>query len=163
MPSIERPVMADYGVPTDNLSGALPWSWAEERLHASRNFWVVTVDPRERPHATPVWGVWFDDRFWFSAAPAALKVRNIESNAHVVIMTEDTVNVVSIEGTAERVDPRRDIADAWAARYETDAAKRAELASFMMQGAFFEVTPVKAFGLIETEEQFSSSATRWVW
>jgi hypothetical protein len=33
----------------------------------------------------------------------------------------------------------------------------------MMAGAFFEVTPVKAFGLIESEERFSSSATRWVW
>lgn len=155
--------MADYGVPTEDLTGALDWTWAEDRLAESRNFWVVTVDDDHRPHATPVWGVWMHDRFWFSAAPGALKVRNIETNPSVVIMTDDTVNVVSIEGTAARVEGRRDVADAWATRYEKDPAKQKELASFMMQGAFFEVTPRKAFGLIETEEQFSSSATRWVW
>ncbi len=153
--------MAEYGVP-DELDGALPWSWAEEQLHASKNYWVVTVDPDGRPHATPVWGVWFDDRFWFSTAPSALKVRNIEQNPNVVVTGEDTVNVVSIEGTAAQVEGRQDVADAWAARYEDDPGKRTELASFMLQGAFFEVTPVKAFGLIESPERFGSSATRWV-
>jgi hypothetical protein len=104
-----------------------------------------------------------DDRFWFSAAATAFKVSNIEKNPNVVVTGEDTVNVVSIEGTAERVASRQDVADAWAARYEDDPGKRTELASFMMAGAFFEVTPVKALGLIESEERFSSSATRWVW
>ena len=162
MPDIQRPDMSDYGVPPE-LEGALDWAWAEEQLQASRNYWVVTVDLRSRPHAMPVWGVWFDDRFWFSAAPSALKVRNITENPHVVVMAEDTVNVVSIEGTAARVDGRRDVAEAWAARYEADTDRRRELADFMMGGAVFEVTPVRAFGLIESEERFSSSATRWVW
>lgn len=154
--------MSEYDVPNE-LEGALEWSWAEEQLDASRNYWVVTVDPRRRPHATPVWGVWFDDRFWFSAASGALKVRNIEQNPHVVVMGEDTVNVVSIEGTANSVEGRRDVAQAWAARYESDPEKQRELADFMVGGACFEVTPVKAFGMIESEERFSSSATRWVW
>ncbi len=163
MPSIQRPKMSDYGVPADDLDGALDWAWAEERLHASRNYWVVTVDPNGRPHSLPVWGIWMKDRFWFSAAPSAFKVRNIEQNPNVVVTGEDTINVVSIEGTAARVEGRRDVADSWAARYESDPEKQEALASFMLQGAFFEVTPVKAFGLIETEERFSSSATRWVW
>lgn len=153
--------MADYGVPAE-LDGALSWGWAEEQLHRSKNYWVVTVDPDNRPHATPVWGVWFEGRFWFSAAPTALKARNIKANKHVVVMTEDTVNVVSIEGTAVLVDGRQDVAEAWAARYDDDPDKQAELASFMLQGAFFEVAPVKAFGLIESPEQFATSATRWV-
>lgn len=154
--------MSSYGVP-DTLDGALEWSWAEERLAESRNFWVVTVDPKGRPHAMPVWGVWLGDRFWFSAAPDALKVRNIETNPHVVVTGEDTVNVVSIEGTAAPAGVRRDVAEAWAARYEEDPDKRAEMVDFMLGGALFEVTPVKAFGMIESEERFSSSATRWVW
>jgi hypothetical protein len=160
---MQRPDMPEYGVPADDLTGALKWTWAEEQLNRSRNFWVVTVDPQHRPHALPVWGVWMHDRFWFSAATTAFKVRNIEQNPNVVVTGEDTVNVVSIEGMAERVEGRQDVADAWAARYEDDRDKRVELASFMMAGAFFEVTPVRAFGLIESEEQFSSSATRWVW
>ena len=162
MPRIERPDMESYGVPED-LDGALDWSWAEERLEASRNFWLVTVDSEGRPHSMPVWGVWFEDRFWFSAAPEAFKVRNIASNPHVVVTGEDTVNVVSIEGTAARVEGRRDVAERWAARYEPDPQKQAELAEFMAGGAVFEVTPHRAFGLIESPELFSSSATRWVW
>lgn len=162
MPKAQRPDMSGYGVPAE-LDGALDWSWAEEQLHSSRNYWVVTVDAAGRPHAMPVWGVWFADRFWFSAAPTAFKVRNIERNPHVVVTGEDTVNVVSIEGTATRTDGRWDVAEAWAERYESDPGKRREMAEFMMGGAFFEVTPVKAFGLIESEERFASSATRWVW
>jgi nitroimidazol reductase NimA-like FMN-containing flavoprotein (pyridoxamine 5'-phosphate oxidase superfamily) len=162
MPDIQRPDMADYGVP-EELDGALDWSWALEHLEKSRNFWVVTVDPGGRPHAMPVWGVWFDDRFWFSAAPTALKVRNIEANPHVVVTGEDTVNVVSIEGTARLVEGRQDAAEAWARRYESDPEKQRELAAFMIGGTVFEVTPHKAFGMIESPERFSSSATRWVW
>ena len=163
MPRIERPDMSSYGVP-DDLKGALDWTWAEEQLAASRNFWVVTVDARGRPHAMPVWGVWFDDRFWFSATADAFKARNIATNPNVVVTGEDTVNVVSIEGVAARVNGRRDVAERWAARYETDPERREELATgFLTGGAVFEVTPVRAFGLIESEERFSSSATRWVW
>ena len=154
--------MSSYGVPED-LDGALDWSWAEDRLAESRNFWVVTVDPEGRPHATPVWGVWFDDRFWFSTAPGSLKARNIDRNPNVAVTGEDTVNVVSIEGEAARVDAPRDVAEAWAARYEDDPEKRRELAEFMMGGEVFAVLPRKAFGLIESEERFESSATRWVW
>ncbi|MCB1245758.1 MAG: pyridoxamine 5'-phosphate oxidase family protein [Acidimicrobiia bacterium] len=161
-PDIQRPDMAAYGVP-EELDGALSWGWAEEQLHASRNYWVVTVDTDGKPHATPVWGVWYEDRFWFGAAPTSLKVRNIVSNPQVAVMGEDTVNVVSIEGTARLVEGRTDVARTWAERYEPDPDKRQELAAFMVQGAFVEVTPVKAIGLIESEERFSSSATRWVW
>lgn len=50
-----------------------------------------------------------------------------------------------------------------AARYEADTEEQAKLAEFMLSGAVFEVTPHKAFGLIESAERFSSSATRWVW
>jgi len=124
----------------------------------------VTVDPDNRPHSMPVWGVWFEDRFWFSATTDALKVRNIAHNPNVVITGEDTVNVVSIEGTAARVDGRRDVAERWAARYETDPDRREELATFFLTGgAVLEVTPIRAFGLIESAERFASSATRWVW
>ena len=66
--------MPDYGVPAD-LDGVLPWSWAQERLERTRNFWVVTVDPAARPHAMPVWGVWLSgpQEFWFSCGPGSRK------------------------------------------------------------------------------------------
>src|SRR5215212_4868336 len=57
MPQVERPAMADYGVPIDP-AGALPWTWAQERLVRNKNYWVVTASANGRPHALPVWGVW---------------------------------------------------------------------------------------------------------
>jgi hypothetical protein len=60
-PRASRPHMPGYGSggPTQG-SGLLPWSWAEQRLLASRNYWVATSWPDGRPHVMPVWGVWHD-------------------------------------------------------------------------------------------------------
>lgn len=168
MPRIERPKMAAYGVP-DELDGALSWSWAADRLVANRNYWVTTVDGANRPHSMPVWGVWDEssERFWFSCAVEAAKLRWIEGNPNVVIANDDTVEVVSMEGRAQRVagDDHRvgAIAAAWGAKYGEDAQSVADLAEFFAQGAVIVVEPVKAFGVIERAEDFGPKATRWIW
>jgi hypothetical protein len=160
--------MSSYGVPSD-VDGALPWEWAEERLVANHNYWVVTVDPRGRPHSTPVWGVWMADeeRFWFSCAEASLKARNLASNPNVVVTSADTVEVVSVEGTAARAQldssRARTVAEAYGAKYESEPDKQAALAEFVLATAFHVVEPVRAFGIIEHEEQFAATATRWAW
>ena len=64
-PRAERPDMQDYGVPRD-LADVLPWSWAEERLLANRNYWVITASAAGRPAAMPVWGVWLPDSSTFA-------------------------------------------------------------------------------------------------
>jgi hypothetical protein len=43
-PVASRPHMPGYGLlGPDQGSGLLPWSWAEERLSASHDYWVATV------------------------------------------------------------------------------------------------------------------------
>jgi PPOX class probable F420-dependent enzyme len=158
--------MADYGVPDDE-EGLLPWSWAEERLLACRNFWLVTVSGEGRPHAMPLWGVWSppEQAFWFSCAPGSRKVRNLAANPRVVVAVDDTVECVSVEGRAERLDDdddRRAAAAAWAAKY-AEPGREEEMAAFMAAGAVYEVTPERAFGIIEREEDFAVRATRWRW
>ena len=160
--------MSAYGVPTE-VDGALPWQWAEERLVANHNYWVGTVDPQARPHSMPVWGVWMagDERFWFSCAEASFKARNLAGNPHVVVTTSDTVEVVSVEGTAAPGDKdtsaARAAAETYATKYESDPEKQAALADFVLAGALFVVEPRKAFGIIEHEEDFAAKATRWAW
>jgi hypothetical protein len=39
-----------YGISTGE-PGMLPWSWAQERLVAARNYWVCTTRSGDRPHA----------------------------------------------------------------------------------------------------------------
>ena len=168
-PSVtDRPLMADYGVP-DDLDGMLPWSWAQERLTISRCFWVATADDDGRTASTPVWGVWLDepDRFWFSCAPSARKARNLAVNSAVTVGTEDPKAFVSLDGKAT---PSADgnLQDAaveayWHKYGDEMPATRDEVDEFLRAGAGFEVTPERAFGMIETPEDFGPRATRWRW
>lgn len=155
--------MASYGVPVDDPNGLLSWQWAEQRLVPNRNYWVVTVDPAGRPHSMPVWGVWLTDteRFWFSCAPDSLKARNLAKNPNVVVTIEDTVEVVSIEGTAATHAPDPGVAAAIGEKYGSADIDAEALAGFMMEQGMYEVTPTKAFGLIERPEEFGPCATRW--
>lgn len=161
--------MSDYGVP-DDLDGTLPWSWAEDRLIGNKNFWVVTVSGGGRPHAMPVWGVWMaeDERFWFSCSPNARKARNLSENPRCVVTIDDTVECVSVEGSARPVEPgggdRRAVdamVDAYLAKYWEDPAVHEQMAAFVRSHRIFEVTPDRAFGIIERDEEFAARATRW--
>lgn len=159
--------MADYGVP-DDPDGVLPWAWAEERLSRSRNYWVTTVSASGRPHSMPVWGVWLParERFWFSCSPTARKVRNIAANPRVVIAPTDTVEVVSLEGRAAPTSAT-DISEAietFFAKYGEEMDQdQPDVAEFLTTNASYEVTPDRAFGIIERPDEFGPRATRWRW
>jgi general stress protein 26 len=165
-PRSERPQMSDYGVPSD-LDGVLPWAWAEERLVANGNYWVVTADASGRPHSMPVWGIWVptDQAFRFSCASSARKVRNISANPQVCVTTESTAECVSVEGRAALLTDSELLAESARIYCEKywPPEKREEMADFFTSHAVFEVLPERAFGIIETEEEFGPRATRWVW
>jgi Pyridoxamine 5'-phosphate oxidase len=161
-PAVDRPHMPDYGVGPEGWQG-LPWHWAATRLAANRNYWVVTVSSAGRPHALPVWGVWHDaeQRFAFSCGPRSRKARDLAGNTDVAVTIDDTVECVSIEGTATVVADVR--ADEWIDRY---LAKYQPLAAdlsadFLRANVLVEVTPRVAFGMIEREDEFACRATRW--
>ncbi len=156
--------MPDYGVDTPSWA-PLPWSWAAERLAGNRNFWVVTVSADGRPHALPVWGVWDDaeGRFAFSCSPRARKARNLAGNTHAVVMTDDTVECLSIEGQASPVLDEQRLAewiDRYLARYRPLSQDLS--ADFLRRHLMMEFVPERAFAIIEREDEFSTRATRWV-
>jgi len=55
-PKPSRPQAPGYGFPKGK-KGLLPWSWAEERLKKSHNYWITTVKPDGSPHTMVVWGL----------------------------------------------------------------------------------------------------------
>ena len=138
-----------------------------QRLVRSRTYWIVTADGRGRPHALPVWGVWSveDSVLWFSASARSRKVRNLAANPQMVAATEDTVEVVSVEGKGSPIpDAHRErMARAYAAKYESSPDQQEALAEFVMGNAVFQLTPERAFGIIERPDDFASRATKWVW
>ena len=156
--------MSDYGVDPATWD-PLPWSWAAERLGPNKSFWVVTVSGAGRPHAMPVWGVWDDDehRFAFSCSPNARKARNLVQNPAVVVTVDDTVECLSVEGTAAPVEDEALKAhwiDRYLAKYQPHSAELS--GDFILSHLLVEVVPERAFAVIEREEDFATRATRWV-
>lgn len=158
--------MPGYGVP-DDPDGLLPWSWAEERLVACRNYFVVTADASGRPHVMPTWGVWSTERsvFWFSGSARSRKARNLARNPRMAVAIDDSVEVVSVEGIGGPLaEPDRTaMAETFAAKYEPDPEARPAMAEFVAANAIFAMTPERAFGMIETPEDFARRATKWLW
>ena len=163
-PRAERPFMPDYGVDTADWT-ALPWEWASERLVPGRSYWVVSASADGRPHALPVWGVWDpgERRFGFSCGPRSRKARNLAANPRVVVTADGTVECVSVEGTAAPVTAP-DRQEWWIERYLAKYRPLSEelSADFIRANLIVEVTPERAFGVIDREGEFSTRATRWV-
>ena len=99
-PQAARPDMPDYGISAD-ADGLLPWQHVSEQMAAARNYWIGTVRPDGRPHATPVWGVWVDETFYFGMGPRSVKARNLAANPALVVHLESGDDVVVLEGVAE--------------------------------------------------------------
>jgi hypothetical protein len=145
--------------PAGKGTGLLPWSWAEERLVASRNYWVVTRWPDGRPHAMPVWGIWHEETFWFSSSKPSRKSKNLSADPRCVVTTEDADNPVVVEGIAELIAGPNDLATLLAlenAKYSTDYG--IEMLDPVANSAF-RVSPLWVFGLQAGD--FTGSPTRW--
>jgi nitroimidazol reductase NimA-like FMN-containing flavoprotein (pyridoxamine 5'-phosphate oxidase superfamily) len=152
--------MPGYGIlPPEEGTGLLPWSWAEDRLSASRNYWVVSTWPDGRPHAMPVWGMWHEDSFWFSSSKSSRKSKNLTTNSRCVVTTEDAENPVVVEGIAELLTSPEHLATLLAlenAKYATDYGL--EMVD-PVANSCFRVRPLWAFGLQSGD--FTGSPTRW--
>jgi Pyridoxamine 5'-phosphate oxidase len=150
--------MPGYGIlGPDEGSGLLPWSWAEERLTASRNYWVTSLWSDGRPHSMPVWGVWDGEALWFSSARRSRKARNLAADPRCVVTTEDAKEPVVIEGSADFAQDRDVIAGV--ARL-MNAKYGGITVEFLMMHATIRVQPLWAFGI--AHDDFTGSPTRWV-
>ncbi len=161
-PRASRPFMPGYGVPGPTEgSGLLPWGTAEERLSASRNYWIATVSAAGKPHVMPVWGTWDSQNqsFWFTSSVGSRKVRNLAVNPLCVVTTDDANDPVVLEGRAEIVTDIELIRTALTSsnlKYSTDYP--IEFVDPAVN-ATLRVRPGVVFGC--AHEDFSGSATRW--
>jgi hypothetical protein len=152
----ERPdIIPGYGISTEP-DGQLPWTWATQRLTASRNYWVSTTRPDGRPHAMPVWGVWLDDALLFSTDPDSVKGRSLAARPDVVIHLESGEEVVAAFGQAERLDPG-DVPAGFVPAY---AAKYGHELDLNQPGfGFYRLRPERV--LAWREADYPTSATRF--
>lgn len=153
-PSPDRPQMpSGYGMLTGGEH--LPWSWAEERLVSSRNYWIATTRPDGRPHVMPVWGVWLEGSVIFGTDRGSRKARNLAASPAVVVHLESGDEVVIIEGPAEEIADTRMLQaadDAYKAKYGQS------LLGAPGDVIIYRVRPVVVFAWQESD---FFQATRW--
>jgi Pyridoxamine 5'-phosphate oxidase len=158
-PKSSRPHMPGYGLPK-GAKGLLPWTWAEQRLKKSHNYWITTVKPDNSPHSMVVWGLWQDGRFLFSTGSKSRKARNLAQNTNCVVATEDADEAVIVEGVAEIADlaARRKLLQSYEKKYKFDMGDMKD-DILSMKEPVFAVRPKLVFGL--WEKDFVGKATRW--
>jgi len=88
-----------YDIPKDK-TGLLSWSHVSERMAQAHAYWICTVSPEGRPHATPVDGVWLADRLYFGGSPETRRYRNLAANPAACIHLESGTDVVFLHGEA---------------------------------------------------------------
>ena len=145
--------MPGYGIPKA-AKGLLPWTWAEQRLKKSHNYWISTSRPDGSPHTMIVWGLWLDGAFYFSTGKQSRKAKNLANNPKCVISTEHAEQAVIVEGTATpTTEPAllKRFAVLYQKKYTWDMSEFGE--------PVYVVRPRVAFGLYEKD--FMGSATRW--
>ena len=160
-PKASRPHWPDATQkPASETTGLKSWAWALERLEKSHNYWIATSRPDGRPHLMLVWGIWWQDAFWFSTGSRTRKARNIAADAHCVIGTEKADEAVILEGLAEEIKDRsvwKQIVQVYNRKYGGDV----EPLLLSSGGGVFRVKPQIAFGQDEHAENFTESVTRW--
>jgi hypothetical protein len=158
-PEPSRPHAPGYGFP-EASKGLLPWTWAEQRLKKSHNYWITTVKSNGSPHTMVVWGLWQDGRFLFSTGGKSLKARNLGQNRNCVVCTEHAQEAVIVEGVAEIADvaARCKFVPACEQKYKFDMSKMKD-DILSMKEPVFAVRPRVVFGL--WEKYFQSKSTRW--
>lgn len=158
-PNSSRIQAPGYGFPK-GTKGLLPWSWAEQRLKKSHNYWITTVKPDGSPHTMVVWGLWQDGRFLFSTGSESRKARNLAANKHCIVCTEHAQEAVIVEGVAEIADvaARKKFLPPYERKYKFDMSKMKD-DILSMKEPVFSVRPRVVFAL--WEKHFQGKSTRW--
>ena len=157
---VSRPHMPGYGTlgPAEG-TGLLPWSWAEQRLAGSHDYWLATLGPPDHPHLMPVWAVLMDGRLWFSSAAGSRKARNLRENPWCSLATDDAEAPVVAEGSAKLVTDLATLERVLVAENEKYATSYGMDMLDPSQSHCFALKPARVFGLATSD--FVGSPTRW--
>jgi general stress protein 26 len=145
-----------YGMKTPHKF--LPFSYAEERLAKSRNYWICTVRPDGRPHSIPVWGFWLDGTLYFGTARSTRKSRNLARNPALSVHLESADDVVILEGQTVEVN----LTDKDTVRkLDTESRSKYKMPLMMVpETILYRVRP--RIVLAWTEKDFPINATKWI-
>lgn len=98
------------------------WRSLLARLSRESTIWIATVRPDGRPHMTPVWFVWLEEKIYIATGTETRKFANLRLNQKVALALPDPDRVIIIEGEAHVADYRTAdaLADYFYNKYEWD-------------------------------------------
>ena len=155
-PKASRPHIQGYGIPKDK-KGMLPWSHVSERMNEAKHYWVCTVSPDGHPHATPVDGLWVDDRLYFGGSPQTRRHRNLAENPAVCIHLENALDVIILQGEAHELHAPEPSLTTRLIEASTQKYGYAPRPEDFGKGGVFVFRPRLVLGW----KQFPKDATRW--
>jgi len=117
---------------------------------------IVTVRPDSRPHVMGMHGLWWADAYYFGTSEATRKAKNLKTNSHCALISENMDELVIVEGVAEKVGWNQlpaGISKASKEKYGWPMDPRTG-------GVVYKLTPrvVFAFPL----KQIATAVTKWV-
>ena len=145
-----RPYIPNYGI-EESENGLLEWDFVEKELTSSLYYWLSTTTKNGNPHAIPIWGAWYDSKFFFGGGPDTKNRKKLAHNPHIVVHTESGSKVVIVEGL---VDLEQDesinnkIIAIYKEKYKMDHP-----------APFWKIVPNKVFAW--TSENYAKSPTKW--
>jgi len=149
----DRPKMPEgYGIKAANEGRMVSWSEVERKLEEARNYWIVTASPESRPHAVPVWGIWFGGTLYFGTDTKSRSGQNLAANHRIVVHLESGDDVVILEGRAHGLRPEE-------VTEELDGAYHTKYGWRLKDNPVFRLEMHTA--LAWAEHDFTESATRW--
>ncbi len=153
----QRPHMRNYGIAT-TAKGLMAWEWVDEQMAKARNYWICSTRPDGRPHAAPVWGVWYEGTLYFSSDRESRKARNLTASPEVVVHLESGDDSVILEGVVEVIDDMellRRVGKAYALKYPPYDP----VGEGMPGAVWYALRPRTALAWLERD--FPNTATRW--
>lgn len=155
-PTASRPkIPAEYGIPKNN-KGLLSWSHVTERMTKAMHYWICTVGSDQRPHVTPVDGLWLDDKLYFGGSPQTRRNRDLTTNSAVSVHLDSSDDVVILHGNAHLQTPDHELAVAL-------SKASAEKYGYAPKPEDYQTSGVQVFQpqTVFAWKQFPRDVTRW--
>jgi hypothetical protein len=131
------------------------WELISKKIRDSKYYWIGTVQPDNHPHIVPVWGIWFEDVFYFITRRETKKAHNLFTNPHMVVHLESGLYVVIVHGIASEVrnlELLKSVTTAYSDKYADD--------HFLIDiKAVFALVPTLAFTWLAKD--YRATATCW--
>lgn len=149
--TISRPSIPEYGISKEK-ENILTWDKVNEWMELSKSYWISTTRHDGKPHTRPIWGIWYENIFYFGGGQKTQNIKNLLRDTRITVHTESANNVVIIEGKAEQFDDEeinQILGKKYEARYD-----------FFHPPPFWRVTPEVVFAW--TMDDFANTPTKFL-